>query len=229
MTHHPLLPAGAFIDDEGIWVEVLPRPRASRHVPALFLDRDGTIIEDVGHLADPEKVTLIDGAAEVVAMANHRGIIVVIVTNQSGIGRGLFGWDSFIEVQDRMLRKLARNGAFVDAVFACPHHADGKPPYDDSDHPCRKPNPGMLHRAASLLPLDLARSWMIGDRASDIAAARTAGLAGGLHVATGWGHWQEERDAALAESVPAAFEIRAGPSIGTALTAVPILAADELI
>lgn len=141
---------------------------------------------------------LVDGAAAVLAEANGRGIPVIVVTNQSGIGRGLFGWEELVAVEERIEAELAALGARIDAVLACPFHNEGRAPFRHPDHPARKPNAGLLLRAAEAFALDLPLSWIIGDRAGDVAAGRAAGLAGGMHVATGWGSQPGEREAARA-------------------------------
>lgn len=167
---------------EGIWEEILLRPDHAAPRPALFLDRDGVIVEDVHHLHRPEDIRMIAGAAATIAAANARGYPVVITTNQSGVGRGYFDWPDFLAVQTEILARLAAAGARVNAVFACPHHALANPPYRYDDSPWRKPSPGMLLQAARLLPIDLGCSWIVGDRAADLEAGRAAGLAGGLLV-----------------------------------------------
>jgi D-glycero-D-manno-heptose 1,7-bisphosphate phosphatase len=192
--------------------------------PALFLDRDGTIVEEVGHLCRPGDVRLIAGAATVIAKANARKIPVIVVTNQSGIGRGLFGWGELIAVEDRIEAELAAHGARIDAVLACPFHRDGQPPYQHPDHPARKPNAGLLLRTRSVLAVDLAASWIIGDRAGDIAAGHAAGLAGGLHVATGWGREPGEREGARASAAAGGYRVLEAASIAEALDALPLLA-----
>jgi D-glycero-D-manno-heptose 1,7-bisphosphate phosphatase len=192
--------------------------------PALFLDRDGTIVEEVGHLCRPGDVRLIAGAATVIAKGNARKIPVIVVTNQSGIGRGLFGWAELIAVEDRIEAELATHGARIDAVLACPFHRDGQPPYQHPDHPARKPNAGLLLRARSVLAVDLAASWIIGDRAGDIAAGHAAGLAGGLHVATGWGREPVERKGARACAAAGGYRVLEAASIAGALDALPLLA-----
>ena len=187
------------IDPEGIWSQALrppPSPPAPR--PALFLDRDGVILVEIGYLHTAAETELIPGVAAVVARANRCGVPVVVVTNQSGIGRGYFGWEEFVAVQDRMIELLAADGARLDAVFSCPHHPSAAPPYDHADHPARKPNPGMLLRAERLLGLDLPRSWIVGDHAGDLEAGRNAGIAGGLHVLTGHGTHAGQREKSLA-------------------------------
>jgi D-glycero-D-manno-heptose 1,7-bisphosphate phosphatase len=222
MVRPAVLPEGAEIDDQGLWIQVLRRHEGSPRRSALFLDRDGVIVEEVDHLHRAEDVRLIAGAAAVIATANRRGIPVVVVTNQSGIGQGLFGWEAFIAVQTRILADLAAEEAFVDGVFACPHHPKALPPYDHPDHPARKPNPGMLLGAAERLPLDLAASWIIGDRTRDLAAGHHAGLAGGLLVSTGYGDQQGEREAALSLAEDGKFRVLIGASVAAALTAIPL-------
>ncbi|MBM3491607.1 MAG: HAD family hydrolase [Alphaproteobacteria bacterium] len=207
----------AELDNDLVWVEQLA---PSRRAPALFLDRDGVIVEEVLHLREPAKARLIAGAAEVIQAARARGLHVVVVTNQSGIGQGLFGWEEFRAVQHRMLADLAELGAAVDAVLACPYHPQGLPPYRHANHPARKPNPGMLLKAAAMLRVELGGSWIVGDRAGDLAAGRAAGLPGGLHVETGFG--PEQRPEALALAGPS-FRVLAGASVADALELLPIL------
>jgi D-glycero-D-manno-heptose 1,7-bisphosphate phosphatase len=153
---------------------------------AVFLDRDGTLNEEVNYLCDPEQLVLIPGAAAAVARLNARGIPVVVVTNQSGIGRGKYGWQEFAAVMSRMESLLALERARIDAVYASPHHEKGQGEYAVADHPDRKPNPGMLRRAAEEHGLDLAKSWMVGDKALDLEAGRRAGCRAAL-VRTGYG------------------------------------------
>jgi len=169
----------------------------NKGVPAVFLDRDGTLNEEVGYLHRPEEVALIPGAAEALARLNARGIPVLVVTNQAGIGKGKYGWDAFQAVMDRIAGLLAQAGAHLDGVYAAPYHAAGLGEYGHPDHPDRKPNPGMLLRAAREHRVDLARSWMIGDKAIDLQAGRNAGCKVAL-VRTGYG---AQVDPALADLV----------------------------
>lgn len=134
----------------------------------MFLDRDGTMIDDVGYIADPSAVRLLDGAADALRAFAELGFAVVVVSNQSGVGRGMFGLDTVWAVDAEMRRRFAAEGAHIDASYYCPHH-----PGDGCA--CRKPAPGMLLDAVEALDLDLARSWMIGDRESDLGAGRAAG------------------------------------------------------
>lgn len=210
-------------DEDGIWSQVFAPPAAPTSRPALFLDRDGVIVEDVGHLHRVADIRLIAGAAQVIACANQRSVPAVIVTNQSGLGRGLFRWDEFVAVQGEILRRLAAAGARVDAVFACPFHPAARPPYRHPDHPARKPNPGMLLTAARRLGLDLRASWIVGDRARDLAAGRTAGLAGGMLVGAGRGDDAVEQTAALALAAAPHFQVLIGAGVADAC-ALPLLA-----
>jgi len=182
--------------------------------PALFLDRDGVVVEEVNYLHRIEDIALVAGAAGAIAAANRFGIPVVLVTNQAGIGRGYYGWAEFSAVQGALIAALAAENAALDAVYACPHHPTGKSDPPHNDHPARKPNPGMLLRAEKDLGLNLERSWLVGDKSSDVEAAKRAGLAGALHVLTG--HGQSEREAAMAFAT-ASFEVRLAPSITGAL------------
>ncbi len=216
------LPHGAELDGDYRWSQVLNRALGPGRRPGLFLDRDGVVVEEVDYLHRPDDVALIDGAVAVVLAANRLGVPVILVTNQAGIGRGRYGWRDFIAVHERINDDLAGAGAFVNGVFACPHHGDGRPPYDRADHPWRKPNPGMLLAAAERLPLDLGASWIVGDRATDVEAGRNAGLAGGIHVATGYGADAAERKRAL-ELGKDGFKVLAAPSIAETASLLPLL------
>jgi D-glycero-D-manno-heptose 1,7-bisphosphate phosphatase len=201
------------LDADGVWCEV--SASCSQGGPALFLDRDGVVVEEVDYLHRSEDISICAGAAAVISAANANAIPVVLVTNQSGIGRGYYGWAEFRAVQEAIQSAIAQEVAHFDAVYACPHHRDGQGAFAHPDHPARKPNPGMLQRAAAALDIDMARSWLVGDRVGDIEAARRAGLAGALHVLTGYG--QAERAAAMALSGPR-FDVRSAATIADALT-----------
>ncbi len=216
------LPFGASIGEDGVWCQLLTRVPDIADRPALFLDRDGVIVEEVHYLHKVADMRVMPGAARVIANANSRGVPVVVVTNQAGIGRGRYGWAEFIAVQEAMLDELADAGAFVNAVFACPHHNDGVAPYNIKDHPARKPNPGMLLAAASIMPINLASSWIVGDRAGDMGAAKSAGCAGGVHVKCGHGGANGERDAARALRT-IAFDVKTSETIDDAEAAIPLL------
>ncbi len=154
--------------------------------PAVFLDRDGTVIELVHHLADPAEVRLIPGAGQAIARLNARSIAVVIVTNQSVIGRGKLSEAGLVEIHAEMARQLDAEGARIDAIYHCPLAPSVRDPRV-IEHPDRKPGPGMLLRAASDLDLALTRSVMVGDTISDMLAGRNAGTAATVLVRTGYG------------------------------------------
>lgn len=138
--------------------------------PALFIDRDGTIIADAHYLSDPARVRLLPGAAAAIARANAVGVPVVIVTNQSGIARGLITADQYEAVRARTDALLRALGSRVDATYHCPHWPDITGPCE-----CRKPGLGMYRTAAAEMGLDLARSGYIGDRWRDVQPAMATG------------------------------------------------------
>jgi D-glycero-D-manno-heptose 1,7-bisphosphate phosphatase len=143
--------------------------------PALFLDRDGTINVDTVHVSHPDTVRLIPGAAAAIARVNAAGIPVIVISNQSGIGRGLFTVEEYERVRTRIDELLAAEGAHVLATYYCPHSPD-----TESGCECRKPGPALYQQAAAEHGLDLARSWYVGDRLRDIQPARTFGGRGVL-------------------------------------------------
>ncbi|KQS57197.1 D,D-heptose 1,7-bisphosphate phosphatase [Brevundimonas sp. Leaf363] len=148
-------------------------------VPAVFLDRDGVLIEDTGYPHLEAELRLMPGAAEAVQRLNRAGYLAVIVTNQSGVARGLFTLDQMHAFNTALVRRMAAKGARIGAVYACPYHAEAKDPqWLHPDHPDRKPNPGMIRRAADEHGIDLAKSFMIGDQPTDMEAARRAGIPG---------------------------------------------------
>ena len=206
------VPGNHPIDADGLWRElrIARLPVADRG--ALFLDRDGTIIELVHYLHDPAEVRPIKTAVPLVAAANRRDIPVVLVTNQSGIGRGYFGWDDFAAVQASVDRALADAGGRLDAIYACPHLPGALQPEPGGDPPCRKPNPGMLLRAADDLGISLEASWIAGDALSDIEAGQRAGLARGWLAPTGYGSRDADKARALASTD---FEVIVGRGLDT--------------
>lgn len=145
--------------------------------PAAFLDRDGTIIDDVHYVADPERVRLRPGAAAAIARLNRAGVPVIVITNQSGIARGLVTQRDYERVQERMATLLAADGARIDASYMCPHHPDFGGACE-----CRKPGTQLFQHAAAEHTLDLARSVYIGDRWRDVAPAIALGGEGILIV-----------------------------------------------
>jgi D-glycero-D-manno-heptose 1,7-bisphosphate phosphatase len=162
--------------------------RAPYHTPqpALFLDRDGVLIEDQHHLCDPDQVELCPGALSLVIHANQQGLPVVVITNQSGITRGYFAWDAYKRITNRLLARLGPN-APIAAIYANGHGPDAP------STSWRKPSPAMLLAASEELNLDLNRSLLIGDRLSDLKAGARAGLPWLVHVLSG--HGLEERAA----------------------------------
>jgi histidinol-phosphate phosphatase family protein len=132
--------------------------------PAVFLDRDGTINVDTGYVSRPEDVALVEGAARAIARLNAAKVPVVVITNQSGIGRGMFTEEDFAAVEKRLRELLAAKGATLDATYHCPHAPD-------VECECRKPGTLLFRRASEEMQLDPARSWFIGDRLRDIEPA----------------------------------------------------------
>ena len=155
--------------------------------PALFLDRDGVIVEEVHFLSRVEDIRLVPGVANAIAAVNRAGIPVIEVTNQSGVGRGLFDWSAFHAVNSEINAQLAALGAQVDAVFACGDSGLDLPPGAEDIAGWRKPGAGMLLAAEAIFLPDLSRSYIVGDRVSDLKAGFNAGLAGGWLVMTGYG------------------------------------------
>lgn len=175
------------VTQDDIWVEVVnrvPAPTAPGPVrrPALFLDRDGVMVEERPYLHRIEEAVMVPGVVAAVAEANRRGLPVAVVTNQGGIALRKYGWEAFAVLQDWISERLAEADAFVNAVLACPHHPKAVGPLQADDHPDRKPNPGMFLRAAEILPIDRGASWIVGDRTRDLVAGKAAGLAGGVHL-----------------------------------------------
>jgi D-glycero-D-manno-heptose 1,7-bisphosphate phosphatase len=165
---------------------------------AVFLDRDGTINEEVGYITRMEGLRLIPGVGAAIRRINERGLKVVVVTNQSGVARGLFDEAFVARMNARLSEMLLAEGALIDAFYFCPHHpTEGKGVYLRSCG-CRKPEPGMVLKAAEELGIDRRRSYLVGDTLRDIGAAAGAGVRGVL-VRTGYG---EESAAALAKGGP---------------------------
>lgn len=182
---HPLSPISpdGCIRDDGLWQAVRSDDITnSNGGPALFLDRDGVINVDTNYVFKVSELEIIPGAVDMIRAANHRGLPIVVVTNQSGVGRGIFDWSQFQTFQTALEHALMEQGAWINAAFACPYHKDALPPYRVDDHPGRKPNPGMILAATKFFDIDLSASWLVGDRSGDIEAARRASLAGGVLI-----------------------------------------------
>jgi D,D-heptose 1,7-bisphosphate phosphatase len=153
---------------------------------AVFLDRDGTINEEVGYLDSLDKFKIIPCAYEAIRLINESGMKVVVISNQAGVARGLFTEDFVKITHEHLLATLRQKKAHIDNFYYCPHHpTEGIEPYRQNCN-CRKPAPGMLLRAAQDLNIDLTRSYLVGDRFNDMEAGKKIGVRGVL-VKTGFG------------------------------------------
>jgi len=158
---------------------------------AVFLDRDGTINVEREYLFRPEDFHFVPGAPEAIRLFREAGFLVVVVTNQSGVGRGYYDEAAVQELHRHMDSELAVAGTAVDAYYYCPHHPTAGNGIYLMECTCRKPLPGMLHQAAADLQIDLSRSWMIGDKLADVEAGQRAGCMTAL-VLTGYGAQDQE-------------------------------------
>jgi len=159
---------------------------------AVFLDRDGTLIEEVGYLDRPERVALYPYTADALRALNRAGLITVMVSNQSGVARGFFSETTVEEVHRHIASLLALRGAKLDAYYYCPHHPAGDVARYSVPCDCRKPGRGLVDRAVQELGVDPARSFTVGDRWVDVRLARRFGGRGVL-VRTGYGAIEEQR------------------------------------
>ena len=169
--------------------------------PAVFLDRDGTVIEETGYLHEPGKVKLLPGAAQAIKQLNERGFLAVTVSNQSGIARGLYTVADYAAVQRRLAELLEAQGggggAHLDGAYFCPHHPRFTGPCE-----CRKPGLKLFRDAAAALDIDLKRSWWVGDRLSDVQPARALG-GKAILVAAGEGNLDQGQARAIGAKVVA--------------------------
>jgi D-glycero-D-manno-heptose 1,7-bisphosphate phosphatase len=160
--------------------------------PAVFLDRDGTVNEDVGHLDRLERLTLFPYAIDAVRLLNQAGFPVVVVTNQGGVAAGMVEEPFVVALHDLLQRRFEAGGATIARIYYCPHDPQASVAAYRTTCDCRKPAAGMLRRAAAELDLDLSRSYMVGDKWSDVAVAAHVGATGML-VRTGYGVTQAAR------------------------------------
>jgi D-glycero-D-manno-heptose 1,7-bisphosphate phosphatase len=168
---------------------------------AVFIDRDGTVSEEVGYINHASRFNLFPYTAEAIKLLNDNGWLAIVTTNQAGVARGYFSEDLIATVHDRMKSELEAKGAHLDAIYYCAHHPSvGEPPYR-FDCDCRKPKPGLISRAARDFDIDLSTSWMVGDRYSDIEVARNAGV-NAMFVLSGYGRGEWEHQRATWEHQP---------------------------
>ncbi len=159
-------------------------------LPAVFLDRDGTINEQMGYINHISRFVLLPGVIQAIRRLNSLQVPVVVVTNQSGLARGYFPESLLQTVHEEMRRQLQAEGAHVDGIYVCPHHPEARQERFRQNCTCRKPKTGLLEQAAAELKLDLSRSYMVGDRWSDLRCGAAAGTATVL-VRTGYGRGEE--------------------------------------
>jgi D-glycero-D-manno-heptose 1,7-bisphosphate phosphatase len=163
--------------------------------PALFMDRDGTLSEEVGYVNHPSRFRVFPYSAEAIKLLNDNGWLAILVTNQAGVARGYFAEEVIVKVHEQLTRALENAAAKLDAIYYCAHHPSvGEPPYR-LDCDCRKPKTGLIDRAARDFEIDLERSWMVGDRYGDIELAQNAGLHSAFVLSGyGRGEWEYQRD-----------------------------------
>lgn len=154
-------------------------------VPAIFLDRDGTLNVDHGYVHEIDNFQFIDGAIEALQELKKMGFALVVVTNQSGIARGMFTEDQFMTLTEWMDWSLADRDVDLDGIYFCPHHPEGSVEAYRQQCDCRKPQPGMLLSAQEELDIDMASSYIVGDKVEDMLAGQAAGVGTKVLVRTG--------------------------------------------
>jgi D-glycero-D-manno-heptose 1,7-bisphosphate phosphatase len=161
---------------------------------AVFIDRDGTLSEEVGYINHPSRFRLFPYATDAIKHLNENGWLAIVTTNQAGVARGYFSEEMIANVHEGMTKNLESAGARLDAIYYCAHHPSvGEPPYR-FDCDCRKPKPGLISRAAHDFEIDLHESWMVGDRYSDVELARNAGVKSAFVLSGyGRGEWEHQR------------------------------------
>lgn len=159
-------------------------------VRGVLIDRDGTVIQDVGYLSRMEEIDVLPGVPKAIQLLHQHGLKVVIITNQSAVARGFLSEEKLGQIHQELERQLAQCGAYLDGIYYCPHHpTEGMEPYRVSCE-CRKPNAGLARQAAAELNLDLGRSYVIGDQVGDVELAARIGAKGILIQ----GERQKDRD-----------------------------------
>lgn len=159
--------------------------------PAVFLDRDGTLIEEVGYIDTPDKIHIIGDAIKAVKLLNQMGYKTIIVSNQSGVAREYFSEDTVKLINDKVIELFDEYSAILDAVYYCPHHPEYGNEIYNKDCECRKPKPGMILKAANEHQIDLSKSVIIGDKYTDVLTGKNLHLFSIL-VLTGFGKKENE-------------------------------------
>ena len=167
------------------------KPKTRR--PAVFLDRDGTLIRDEGYLSRPSQIRLYRGVPQALRKLKQQGYRLFVVTNQSGVARGYFPESAVRKVHRVLQKKLKAQGAGLDHFYYCPHYFGGTVKLYAKRCRCRKPAPGMVLQALKSFPVDRKRSYVVGDKLDDLGLAKSAGLAGGILVRTGKGRGSEKK------------------------------------
>jgi D-glycero-D-manno-heptose 1,7-bisphosphate phosphatase len=162
---------------------------------AVFMDRDGTISEEVGYVNHPSRFNLFPYSAAAIRKLNESGWLAIVVTNQAGVARGYFTEDLIKQVHEKMVQDLQAQNSRLDGIFYCAHHPTvGEAPYR-IECDCRKPKPGLIKQAAAAMNIDLGQSWMVGDRYSDIELAVNAGVRSAFVMSGyGRGEWEHQRE-----------------------------------
>lgn len=159
--------------------------------PAVFLDRDGTLIEEVGYIDTPDKIQLIDGAIKAIKLFNKMGFKTIIVSNQSGVARGYFNEDTVKMINDKVIKLFDDQGAILNSIYYCPHHPEYGNEIYKKDCECRKPKPGMILKAVNEYKIDLSKSIIVGDKYSDVLTGKNLNLFSIL-VLTGFGKKEDK-------------------------------------
>ena len=162
-------------------VAILSMENKKGKIPAVFFDRDGTLNVDTGYLHEQEKLQWMPGAREAVKYVNDRGYLAIVVTNQSGVARGMFGEEAVKELHGYMNEELAGVGAHIDAFYYCPHHPEAVVPEFRQECSCRKPKSGLIEKACRDFDIDMEKSLMVGDSPRDVTCGEGAGVCGVLY------------------------------------------------